>query len=109
MGDKMIIYKVFYKNYELKKGELMAALTERRKRPRGGSQLESGIKWAKSMFGQMVKDRNAIFVVPDKLIWKEDSAVSAEKLLFTKEHLRDRGLNLRCDFFGLGHPKRLAH
>jgi len=86
----MIIYKVFYKDYELKKGELMAALTERRRSSRGRSQLESGTRWAKSMFGQMVKDKNAIFVVPDKVIWKEDSIVPAGKLLFTEEQLRER-------------------
>jgi len=86
----MIIYKVFYKDYELNKGELMAALTERRRGLRGRSQLESGIRWAKLMFGQMVKDKNAIFIVPDKLIWKEDSTVPAEKLLFTEEQLLER-------------------
>ncbi len=101
----MIIYKVFYKDYELKKGELIATLTERRRGLRGGSQLESGIKWAKSMFGQMVEDKNAIFVVPDKLIWKEDSIVPAEKLLFTKEQLRERRINSHYDFFRLAHPK----
>ena len=90
----MIIYKVFYKDYELKKDELMAALTERRKGSRGRSELESGIRWARLMFGQMVKDKNAIFVVPDKLIWKEDSIVPAEKLLFTEEQLRGRRINL---------------
>jgi hypothetical protein len=89
----MIIYKVFYKDYELKKGELMAALTERRNGSRGRSQLESGIRWAKSMFGQMVKDKNAIFVVPDELIWEENSIVPAEKLLFTEEHSRERRIN----------------
>jgi hypothetical protein len=89
----MITYKVFYKYYKLNKGELMAALTERRKGSRGRSQLESGRRWAKLMFGQMVKDKNAIFVVPDKLIWKEDSIVPAEKLLFTEEHLRERRIN----------------
>jgi hypothetical protein len=60
----MIIYKVFYKNYDLKKGELMGALTERRKNLRGKTKVESGLKWAKSEFGQIVKDKNAIFVVP---------------------------------------------
>lgn len=89
----MIIYKVYYKYYELNKGEIMAALTERRKDGRGRSRLQSGRRWAKLMFGQMVKDKNAIFVVPDKLIWKEDSIVRAEKLLFTEEHLRDRRIN----------------
>ncbi len=90
----MIIYKVFYKYYKLNKGEIMAALTERRKGSRGRSRLETGRRWAKLMFGQMVKDKNAIFVVPDELIWKEDSMVPAEKLLFTEEHLRDRRINL---------------
>jgi len=45
------------------------------------------------MFGQMVKDKNAIFVVPDKLIWKEDSIVPVEKLLLTEEYLRERRIN----------------
>jgi hypothetical protein len=71
----------------------MAALTERRNGSRGRSQLESGIRWAKSMFGQMVKDKNAIFVVPDKLIWEENSIVPGEKLLFTEEHSRERRMN----------------
>ena len=90
LGEHVIIYKVFYKNYELKTDELMAALTERRKSSRGRSQLESGVRWAKLMFGQMVKDKNAIFVVPNKLIWKEDSMVPAEKLLFTKKQSQER-------------------
>jgi len=105
----MIIYKVFYKNYEFKTGELMAALTERRKGLRGRSQLESGIRWAKSMFGQMVRDKNAIFVVPDELIWKEDSIAPAEKLLFTKEQLREIRMNPHYDFFRLAHPTRPTH
>jgi hypothetical protein len=105
----MIIYKVFYKNYGLKKGELMATLAERRKGSRGKSQLESGIRWAKSMFGQMVRDKNAIFVVPDKLIWKEDSTVPTEKLSFTQEQLQERKINSHYDFFDLAHPKRRMH
>jgi hypothetical protein len=105
----MIIYKVFYKDYELKKGELMAALAERRKGSRGRSELESGIRWAKLMFGQMVKDKNAIFVVPDKLIWKEGSIVPAEKLLSAEGQLRERRINSHYDFFRLAHPKRPTH
>jgi hypothetical protein len=53
--SKMITYKVLYKNYKLKKGELMGVLVERRKDLRGQSLLESGLSWAKSMFGQTVK------------------------------------------------------
>lgn len=105
----MIIYKVFYKNYEIKKGELLAALTERRRDSRGKSQLESGLRWAKSMFGQMVKDKNAIFVVPHELSWKEDSIVPVERILFTKEEFWERRMNSHDDFFGFVHPKRLTN
>ena len=105
----MIIYKVFYKNYEIKKGELMAALTERRKDSRGKSRLESGLRWAKLMFGQTVKDKNAIFVVPQELNWKEDSTVPAEKRLFTKDQFWERRTNSHYDFFGSVHPKRLTN
>jgi hypothetical protein len=103
----MIIYKVFYKDYELKKGELMAALAERRKGSRGRSELESGIRWAKLMFGQMVKDKNAIFVVPDKLIWKEGSIVPAEKLLSAEGQLRERRINSHYDFFPFSPSKKI--
>jgi len=34
-NNKMIVYKVFYKNYELKKGDLIGMLIERRKDLRG--------------------------------------------------------------------------
>jgi len=63
----MIIYKVLYKNYNLKKGELMGILVERRKDLRGQSLFGSGLKWARSMFGQMVGDKQAIFVIPQKV------------------------------------------
>jgi len=45
----------------------MGTLTERRKDLRGKNKLETGLKWAKWTFGHMVKDKNAIFIVPDKL------------------------------------------
>ena len=35
--------------------------------------LESGLKWAKSMFGQEVRDEHAIFVVPHELKLKKES------------------------------------
>jgi hypothetical protein len=56
----MVIYKVFCKNYELKQGELMGVLKERRKCLRGKTRVESGLKWAKLVFGQMVGDKQAI-------------------------------------------------
>ncbi len=63
----MVVYKVFCKNYELKKGEFIGAMTERRKDLRGKCQLESGLRWAKVKFGHMVKDKHSIFVVPNEL------------------------------------------
>jgi len=71
--SKKISYKVLCKNCKLKKGELMGVLVERRKDLRGKSRLESGLSWAKSMFGQTVKNKNAIFIVPDELDAKKDS------------------------------------
>ena len=64
--SKKITYKVLYKNHKLKKGELMGVLVERRKDLRGKTKLESGLNWAKSMFGETVKDKHRIFVVPDE-------------------------------------------
>jgi hypothetical protein len=69
----MITYKVLYKNFKLKKSYLMGILVERRKDLRGKSLLESGLKWAKAMFGQEVRDEHAIFVVPHELKLKKDS------------------------------------
>ncbi len=50
----------------------MGILVERRKDLRGKSPLESGLKWAKSMFGQEV-NKHAIFVLPHELKLKKDS------------------------------------
>jgi hypothetical protein len=74
----MITYKVLYKNYKLKKGELMGVLVERRKDLRGKSLLESGLRWAKSMFGRTVKNKHWIFVVPHELNLKKDSYACGE-------------------------------
>ena len=75
----MIIYKVLYKNFMLKKGDLMGILVERRKDLRGKSLLESGLRWAKSMFGQTVENKHAIFVVPHELNLKKDSYASRRR------------------------------
>lgn len=63
----MMVYKVFYKNYELKKGEFVGILVERRKSLRGKTLLESGLRWARLTFGHGVRDERAIFIVPDEL------------------------------------------
>ena len=81
----MIIYKVLCKNYELKQGELMGAMVERRKDSRGKSRVESGLKWAKLVFGQMVRDKQAIFVIPHELNLKDNTIMPVEKMVFTKE------------------------
>jgi hypothetical protein len=80
----MVVYKVFYKNYELKKGELIGTLMERRKDLRGMKELESGLRWAKLAFGPMVKDKKAIFVVPSELKLENDSKWFMEKAILTK-------------------------
>jgi hypothetical protein len=81
----MIIYKVLCKNYKLKQGELMGALVERRKDSRGKSRVESGLKWAKLVFGQMVRDKQAIFVIPHELNLKDNTIMPVEKMVFNKE------------------------
>ena len=81
----MVVYKVFCKNYELRKGELMGALIERRKDLRGMKQFESGLKWAKLTFGHMVQDKKAIFVVPSELKIEDNPKRYMEKEIFNKE------------------------
>jgi len=81
----VIVYKVFCKNYELKQGQLMGALAERRKDLRGKSRVESGLKWAKLVFGQMVRDKQAIFVIPHELNLKDNIITPGEKIVFSKE------------------------
>ena len=72
----MIIYKVFYKNYEFKRGELMGTLPERRENLRGKTEVQSGLRWAKLRFGHMVKDEHSIFIVPNKLDLGIDTQVT---------------------------------
>jgi hypothetical protein len=83
----MVVYKVFYKNFELKKGEFMGMLIERRKDLRGKTQVESGMRWAKFTFGRMVKDEKTIFVVPNELKLGINTKWLIEKGVFTKEEL----------------------
>jgi hypothetical protein len=83
----MVVYKVFYKNYEFRKGELLGALIERRKDMRGMKQFESGLKWAKLTFGHMVQDKKAIFVVPSELKLEDNPKRYMEKGIFTMEEL----------------------
>ena len=83
----MIVYKVFCKNFELQKGNLVGMLIERRKNLRGMKQVEPGLRWAKSTFGRNVKDEKSIFVVPSDVNLGNDSKWLMEKGVFTKEEL----------------------
>jgi len=81
----MVVYKVFYKNFELKKGEFMGMLIERRKDMRGKSQIESAMRWARLAFGRMLKDEKTIFVVPNELKIGIKTKWLIDKGVFTKE------------------------
>jgi len=63
----MITYKVFFKNGDLSKEDLIGVLIERRNDLRGKTQVKSGMEWAQLFFGDLVEDRHAIFIVPDEL------------------------------------------
>ena len=65
--NRMIVYKVFYKDYDNKKGVLLGKLTERRSDLRGLSAMQAGLKWAMATFGDQVKDKAKLFVVPEEV------------------------------------------
>jgi hypothetical protein len=81
----MVVYKVLYKNYELKKGEFMGMWIERRKDLMGLTQVESGLRWAKFTFGRLVKDERTIFVLPNELKLGSNTKWLMEKGIFTEE------------------------
>ena len=73
----------------------MGALAERRKDLRGKSRVESGLKWARLVFGQMVRDKQTIFVIPYELNFKDNTIDPVEKMALSKEESfrMPRGLN----------------
>ncbi len=81
----MIVYAVFCKDYEHRKGELMGMLVERRKDMRGETSWESGTKWARRAFGHLVKDKKDIFVYPKEMEIDDDKGLLVEKGIFSKE------------------------
>jgi len=81
----VIVYVVFCKDYEHKKGELIGMLVERRKDMRGETQWESGVKWARQAFGHLVKDKKDIFVFPKEMEINEDKGLLVESGIYTKE------------------------
>jgi hypothetical protein len=87
----MVVYKVFYKNFKLKKGRFVGILIERRKDMRGETQLESAMRWAKLAFGRIVKDEKTIFVVPKELKLGINTKSIIEKGIFTKKEILGMG------------------
>jgi hypothetical protein len=87
----MVIYKVFHKNFQVKKGEFVGLLIERRKFMRGETQIESAMRWAKLTFGRIVKDEKTIFVVPKELDLGIHAKAVIEKVIFTKEEILGMG------------------
>jgi hypothetical protein len=81
----MIVYVVFCKDYDHRKGELMGMLVERRKDTRGETQWESGVKWAREAFGHLVKDKKDIFVFPKEMDINDDKGLLVEKGIYSKE------------------------
>jgi uncharacterized protein YqgQ len=81
----MIVYVVFCKDFEHRKGELMGMLVERRNDMRGKTQWESGLKWARLAFGHLVKDKKDIFVFPKEMEINDDKGLLVEKGIFSKE------------------------
>ena len=81
----MIVYVVFCKDYEHRRGELMGMLVERRKDTRGETQWESGAKWARQAFGHLVKNKRDIFVFPKEMEINDDKGLLVEKGIYSKE------------------------
>jgi len=81
----MVVYVVFCKDFEHRKGELMGMLVERRNNMRGQTQWESGLKWARQAFGHLVKDKKDIFVFPKEMEINDDKGLLVEKGIFGKE------------------------
>ncbi len=83
----MRIYKVYYKDFQLKRGELVGMLVERRKDLRGMTPIETGQRWAKLTFHHLVKEGKSIFVVPDEMNFKIDERWFLNKGVLTKADL----------------------
>src|SRR5512139_1244405 len=85
----MLVYVVFCKDYEHRRGDLMGMLVERRKDLRGQTQWESGTKWARQAFGHLVKDKKDIFVYPKEVRIDDDKGFLVEKGKFSKEEFQE--------------------
>jgi general secretion pathway protein A len=85
----MIVYKVYFKDYSLKKGRLLGVLSERRNDLRGESYFESGLRWARLTFGPFLKDKQSLFVVPQALEEGDATTRLMEKEIFSEREFLD--------------------
>ena len=60
----MVVYRVFYKDYDRKACRFIGELRERRRDLRGMTHIQTGLKWAKRLFGECVRNHQALLVVP---------------------------------------------
>ena len=67
----MIVYKVFCKHGDPETDDLIGVLAERRRALRGETHFESGLRWARSFFNDLIGDRQTIFVVPNEFEVRE--------------------------------------
>jgi len=85
----MIVYKVYSKDYFLKKGRLLGVLSERRNDLRGESYFESGLRWARLTFGRFLQNKQSLFVVPQKLEEGNATRGLMEKEIFSEREFLD--------------------
>ena len=55
----MLMYDVFHRDYRNGQTDKIAILIERRRNPN----RRNGLKWARKMFGNVIADAHAIFVI----------------------------------------------
>ncbi len=72
----MIIYKVYFKDYERRKCKLIGVLHERRRDLRGMTRVESGLRFARLAFGNLANDKRVVIVVPKELSQGKERWVS---------------------------------
>jgi hypothetical protein len=68
-GERSVLYEVFYKDYQGGKIEKIATLVERRRNPL----RQKGLKWARTLYGKMVRDAHGIFIERRELEWMQQA------------------------------------
>ena len=59
----MLMYEVYYRDYQKRESDKIATLVERRTDPI----RQDGLKWARIFFGELVQDNHSIFIKPKKM------------------------------------------